>query len=105
MASQNQTVMLVSRSKSGFIKELQDAGLTVIHQTSISGAREYLMREGLPNGVVVSLEGLEEEGLDLCHELMIYAGLPVVIIGSSNPDPATVTAALEYSDSYLREKE
>jgi DNA-binding response OmpR family regulator len=105
MADRSQTVMLVSRLKTDFIKELQDAGLAVNHQTSVAGAREYLLREGLPDGVVVLLEGQEEEGLELCQELMVYAGLPVVLIGSSNPDPSVVAAAMDCADNFLRQKE
>jgi two-component system, OmpR family, response regulator len=105
MASQNHVVMLVSRSKTGFIKEFEEAGLSVNHYTSVSEARESLARDGLPNGVVVLLEGIEEEGLEFCQELTIYAGLPVVVIGASDSDPSTITAAMDYSDNYLREKE
>lgn len=105
MTSQKHRVMLVSNVVTEFINELQEAGLAVIHHSSISAAREYFVQEGLPDGVVVILDGLEEEGLDFCQELMVYAGLPVVLIGSSNPDPSRIAAAMGCADSYLRQKE
>lgn len=105
MVRQNHHVMLVSRATTDFIKELQDAGLSVNHQTSISEARDYLNREGLPDGIVVVLEDQEEEGLNFCEDLTVYAGLPVLLIGNSNPDWAMVASAMGCSDTFLRQKE
>jgi DNA-binding response OmpR family regulator len=108
MSTQKQKVLLVSKADkldSNFIQDLEAEGMQVTLVSSIADARRELDAHGLPSGMIVNLDQLEEDGLRFCEEMTVYANLPVILIGSMNPDESIVTTSLECADTFVRSAE
>jgi DNA-binding response OmpR family regulator len=105
MSTQKQKVLLVSKADrldSSFVRDLEAEGISVILVSSISEARRELENHGLPFGMIVNLDQLEEDGLEFCDEMTVYAGLPVILIGSKNSDQSVVSASFQCADTFVR---
>src|SRR5690242_1882516 len=105
MSIQKQKVLLLSKVDkldSSFVRDLEAEGISVSLVSSIIEARRQLESNGLPFGMIVNLDQLEEDGLDFCDEMTVYAGLPVMLIGSSNPDQSLVSTSLTCADTFVR---
>jgi DNA-binding response OmpR family regulator len=108
MTAESRRVLVISRTENvdgALIQELEQEGYEVIVVSSIAGARDDLTLHGLPTGMLVDLQGLEQEGMRFCQEMVTYAGLPVIIIGSAQSEDVAASEALECADVYLRRKE
>jgi DNA-binding response OmpR family regulator len=109
MNAKKRRILVVSQSDvldGSLIQDLEHEGYDVTVVSNIEEEREDLFLSGLPAGIILDLQGLENEGLKFCDDMVTYAGLAVVIIGSSQTqDIAYPAEALECADSYVRRSE
>jgi two-component system, OmpR family, response regulator VicR len=100
-------ILLISQPNNldtSLVQEIEQEGYAVTVVSSIAEARSDLSSQGLPAGMIVDLQGLEDDGMEFCQEMVTYAGLAVILIGSSQTEDIPA-AALEYADTYLRRNE
>src|SRR5688572_3831925 len=86
-------------------ESLEREGLILIVTPSLKAAHQDITENGLPVGLLINLEGIEEEGLEFCNEMTLYAGLPVIILGSTDSNEQAAMQALVCADAYLRPNE
>jgi two-component system, OmpR family, response regulator protein BraR/BceR len=85
--------------------DLESEGILLSSVNTFAEARSYLIKQGIPDGMIISLQELEDEGLDFCNEMTRYAGLPVIVLGSDNSTSALALETLDCADTYLRPEE
>lgn len=107
MPTKMQQLLMISNSQT-LVEELRailkPEGITLEAVASRSEAKTYLAEKGLPLGILIDLQTVED-GLSFCDEMTLFAGLPVIIIGPDSLDILGVKEALTCGDSYIRQSE
>lgn len=105
MTESKQRVLFVSHLDvldPSLISTFQADGIEVTVVYSTIMARRDLEAHGLPLGMIVNLNQLEDDGVAFCDEMTMYAGLPVMVIGPAQPDQSLVLDSLEVGDTFVR---